>query len=390
MTEVSIIIPVYNAEKYIRKCLDSVITQTLRNIEIICINDASIDNSLEILMEYSVKDTRLKIINNEKNIGVTKSRNIGLNNSLGEYIFFIDIDDWIEINYIESLYKLAYEYKTDAVFGAMTLIWKDRMEERPNNIKEGLYVGVEKLKSLQYFYDVEKKRQLIKWSIWGNLYKKDRFYKHQIKVDERIKVGEDLAVFIPFILDSVSIYITNVTSYYYRQHEESTMHSKKTKAMDYYYLWDYLKQYIEKRPDIKHQVAHICCAGIENDYVNLMNLKKQNFYMFPYEIIPAQSSIVIFGSGLVGQSYYRQLKINQYCELKYIIDNNYDKNADEKYLVVSPDNIIGDTYDYILIAVMSEEISKKICNQLISVYSVPEQKIITSIPRMITDFIDLE
>lgn len=389
MAKVSVIIPVYNAGKYIENCLESVLAQTLKDIEIICVNDGSVDNSFALLKEFAGKDKRLKVINNVENAGVTKSRNIGLEASLGEYIFFIDSDDWIGIDFIENLYRLACEFEVDAVLGAMTLVWKERSEERPNRLKEGLYTGKTKINSLQNIYDIDNKDQLLKWSIWGNLFKKDKYYRHQIKVDERIKIGEDIAALIPFIMDSESIYITNITSYYYRQHGVSTMHTNSSKAMDYYYLWEYLKPYLVGKPIIRQQIAHICCAGIESDYVNILNLKKQNFYMFPYELIPPHSRIVIFGAGIVGQAYYRQLKINNYCKVELMVDNNYEKNTDEKYPVVSPNLIKNIIYDYILIAVLNEESSKNIYNQLLCVNNVPKENIITYIPKMITDFIDL-
>ncbi|MBP2633277.1 MAG: glycoslytransferase [Firmicutes bacterium] len=389
MVKISIIIPVYNADKYIRDCLNSLLSQTFEDIEIICVNDGSVDDSLEILNEYSEKDNRIKVINNLGNIGVTKSRNSGLEISSGEYIFFIDSDDWLGIDFIEKLYRLARKFKVDAVLGAMTLVWKEKSEERLNRLEEGLYTGADGKKSFLNIYDIDSKEQLLKWSIWGNLFKKEKFYRYQLNIDERIKVGEDMAALIPFIMECDSIYVTNNTSYYYRKHGLSTMSSKRSKSMDYYYLWEYLKEYLEDKPEIKRQVAYICCTGIENDYVNLMNLKKQNFYIFPYELIPIHSRIVIFGSGIVGQAYYRQLVINHFCEVKLMVDNNYQENADKTYPVVTPDTIRNTTYDFIIIAVLNKEISNRIYNQLLSDYSVSKDKIITNIPKMITDFIDL-
>lgn len=95
-----------NEEKYLKECLDSVINQTLRNIEIICINDGSTDQSLEILNKYGKKDGRIKIIN-QKNQGLGPSRNHGLNSTKGEYLGFIDSDDWIDLNFYETLYAEA-------------------------------------------------------------------------------------------------------------------------------------------------------------------------------------------------------------------------------------------------------------------------------------------
>jgi glycosyltransferase involved in cell wall biosynthesis len=98
--KISVIIPIYNTEKYLRQCLDSVVNQTLKDIEIICINDGSTDNSLQILNEYVTKDTRMKIINS-KNGGSCGSRNAGLNIVKSDYIMFVDSDDWIQLNTLE-------------------------------------------------------------------------------------------------------------------------------------------------------------------------------------------------------------------------------------------------------------------------------------------------
>lgn len=113
--KLSVIIPVYNASDYLRKCLDSVINQTLKDIEIICVNDASTDNSLEILNEYADKDKRIKIISYKENKGQGYARNLAIQNATGEYIGFIDSDDTIESDYYEYLYNKATSNKADIV-----------------------------------------------------------------------------------------------------------------------------------------------------------------------------------------------------------------------------------------------------------------------------------
>lgn len=388
MIKVSVVIPVFNTEKYIRECLNSVLGQTFKEIEIICINDGSTDNSLKIAEEYIDKDKRLKIISNAQNKGVTNSRNVGLEAASGKYIFYLDSDDWINNDLLEMLYSLADEYNADVVLGAMIYEWEKRSEKQSSKLKDGLYIGEEKINSFQDIYDIDDKEIRIRWNVCGNLYNREKFYKYQVRVDERIKVGEDMAVFIPFIMESERVYVTSLASYHYRQHRTSTMHKNSSKAMDYYYLWEYLKPYLIDKPIVKQQVAHICCTGIENDYVGLFNLKKQNFYMFPYELIAPHSRIVIFGAGLVGQAYYRQLKNNNYCIVELIVDNNYEMNDDKEYLVVSPSLIKDAIYDYVIISVLNKEILKEINNQLLCVYKVPKEKIIKYIPKMVADFVD--
>lgn len=121
MPKVSVIIPVYNTEKFLRKCLDSVCNQTLQDIEIICINDCSTDGALEILREYAGKDNRIKLIELFENGGAAKARNIGIDIAHGEYIGFVDSDDFVDLDFYEKLYKKAVETGADAVKGKLYL-----------------------------------------------------------------------------------------------------------------------------------------------------------------------------------------------------------------------------------------------------------------------------
>lgn len=121
MSKVSVIIPVYNTEKFLRKCLDSVCNQTLQDIEIICINDCSTDGSSEILREYAGKDNRIKLIELFENGGAAKARNIGIDIAHGEYIGFVDSDDFVDLDFYEKLYKKAVETGADAVKGKLYL-----------------------------------------------------------------------------------------------------------------------------------------------------------------------------------------------------------------------------------------------------------------------------
>ena len=119
MPKISILVPIYNVEKYLRECLDSILNQTLKDIEIICINDGSTDSSLEILNEYSSKDSRVKIIN-KANSGYGASMNKGLEAASGEYIGIVESDDFIKTTMFEDLYNIAekkdilYLYKAKA------------------------------------------------------------------------------------------------------------------------------------------------------------------------------------------------------------------------------------------------------------------------------------
>ena len=112
MPKVSVIIPVYNAEKYLPKCLDSVVKQTLKDIEILCIDDGSVDNSGKILDKYAKKDKRIRVIH-KQNEGLSVTRNLGIKEAKGKYIGFIDADDWISLDFYKKLYNEAEKYDAD-------------------------------------------------------------------------------------------------------------------------------------------------------------------------------------------------------------------------------------------------------------------------------------
>ena len=123
---ISVIVPVYNVEKYLRRCLDSIINQTYEHLQIICVNDGSTDNSLIILEEYAARDSRINIISQE-NQGLSEARNRGLRCARGEYISFIDSDDWIDGYYYESMVIKIYDYNADIVFACMKSMNKNKI-----------------------------------------------------------------------------------------------------------------------------------------------------------------------------------------------------------------------------------------------------------------------
>lgn len=142
MVKVSIVIPVYNKEKWISRCLDSLIGQTLSEIEIIVVNDASTDASMEIVRQYQEKGRgTVKLIENEKNRGPGSTRNIGMKYAEGEYVTFVDGDDWVSLDYCEKLYVCAQKESADMVFGGMCLIDSQNPECKIGSMGIPVYLG---------------------------------------------------------------------------------------------------------------------------------------------------------------------------------------------------------------------------------------------------------
>lgn len=118
MAKISVIVPVYNSEKFLEKCLNSIINQTFKDIEIICIDDGSSDKSLDILKSFETKDKRIRILT-QKNMGPSCARNKGLEIATGEYVGFVDSDDWIDLDFYEKLYNSAEKYNADIAVGGI-------------------------------------------------------------------------------------------------------------------------------------------------------------------------------------------------------------------------------------------------------------------------------
>ena len=210
---VSIIIPVYNTEKYLRQCLDSVVNQTFKDIEIIVINDCSPDNCLQIIKEYQQKDDRIVLVDLKQNGGLSNARNKGINISKGKYITFVDSDDWIRENYIEFLYENMKKYNTDFVSANLYFF---------NNQTGETSLHVNKLKRYNSIIHTleDKKRVLQKtWflpvcTVWTKIFKRDFLVSNNILF--KTKKMEDILFIWEAIMKAKNFVFLKDTIYYYR------------------------------------------------------------------------------------------------------------------------------------------------------------------------------
>ena len=219
---ISVIINVYNGEKYIKKCLDSIINQTYKNLEILIINDASTDKTLDICKKYN--DKRIKIINNKTNLGLSLSRNIGIENSNGEYLYFVDSDDFIKKDTIEYLYNLCKENNVSISTCSSQDIYNYdyKVKNKTEIIKIVSDVGI--LKKLLLSIDRYG-------TIWNKLYKKELF--NNIKFENRII--NDVVVVYKIYLEAKKIACSNQIKYYYYRHGDSIISNKNTdRSIDLY------------------------------------------------------------------------------------------------------------------------------------------------------------
>ncbi len=208
-TKVSIVIPVYNIEEYLQQCLDSITNQTLEDIEIICVNDGSTDSSLIILEEYAKKDERIIIINQD-NAGAGVARNSGIKISKGEYIAFVDADDWIDLNYYELLYKEAKKSDAD-------LVRTSYFYEYPNGkeIEKTLSSLFEKKKKLkEEFIILDANDHSV--VLWNAIYRRQYLLENEIYCDN-IKFHNDVLFTAKATYFSQKTVAVDNVYYHYRQ-----------------------------------------------------------------------------------------------------------------------------------------------------------------------------
>lgn len=236
---VTVIVPCYNVEKYIEKGLNSLINQTLKDIEIIVINDGSNDNTLKILNEFKKNDKRIRIID-KKNEGVSAARNIGLKEAKGKYICFMDSDDWLEKDFLEKMYNKISENDYDMVACDTYAIYPNKKKYIKSNINDN---------------QDEKKLMIDAYTvIWNKIYKKEII--KDIYFDNSISFCEDVLFLYEVYLKVKRVGSIHEPLYNYLQREKSLTYTYNEiiydliksidKVVDYYEINNYLDKYYQE------------------------------------------------------------------------------------------------------------------------------------------------
>ena len=237
ISKVSIIIPVYNTEKYLHKCLTSAIVQTLKEIEIIVINDASTDNSLKIIKEFEKKDSRIQLINFEKNKGNGIGRNTALKKAKGNYILFLDADDWLEKNAAKLLYQKAKENNYKIVL--MGYLQHFQVSQK---IQAMPVIYNEKDTNLHYYFLTHTKG--FGSMPWAYLYNRKLLIDNNIFFTEGVYF-EDVNFVAKAIFNVQEIGVLNLPLYHYLVHKESiTGFLNKTKIENLFEVHILLKEFL--------------------------------------------------------------------------------------------------------------------------------------------------
>lgn len=271
--KVSIVIPIYNVEKYLRQCLDSVLNQTLKEIEIICVNDGSKDSSLAIIQEYEAKDSRIKIIDKE-NSGYGHSMNCGFAMATGEYVGIVESDDYADLNMFEVLYERAKKHNLDVVKSGYYLYYSTPSER---NEKVEIVSKVIENQTICPRNDFKSKMEMVEFfnmkpTIWSAIYRKDFLESNKIKFNETPGASyQDASFNFKVWACAERIQLMQDAFLHYRQDNENSSVNSKGKVFCVCDEYEEMDQFLNERPQLK---AKLEC---------LKNRIKYDTYMWNYD-----------------------------------------------------------------------------------------------------------
>lgn len=370
MVKVSVIVPVYNAEPYLKKCLDSLVDQTLQEMEIICVDDGSMDGSPSILDEYAGKYTKLCVIHQE-NRGVVSARRAGEKAASGKYIGYMDSDDWAEADMYEKLYRCAADYEVEMVSSGYYLEG-NYTSEILDSVAGGLYEG-EQMRILRdnTIYCMEKKETGIRGSQCCKLFLRELVQNLPFPVPEDISMSEDKMQILACILECRSVYELKEAHYHYRINSMSSTHRENP---SYLMCVDKVYQYVRKLyshpnfSDKMRQQAELYMMELLLLGMNTrLGFKTRNLLWFdPYwlELVPAGSRVVLYGGGEAGRKCWLQLLTKRRHKYAGCVDFEYAGPGDGVLDIQPPEALELMDYDYIVITIKNQAKASRIRKQL--------------------------
>lgn len=269
MALISIVVPVYNVEKYLKKCIDSLVSQTLNDIEIILVDDGSEDSSGKICDEYANRDNRIRVIH-KKNGGLSDARNAGIQEATGEYIGFIDSDDWVTRDMYRSLYDVAINNDADIVQCNFIKVFSNNEPTYHDNKDIEIYEGINILENLL------QKKYIETTVVWNKIYKRDLFEDIRYPVN---KIHEDEFTTYKLLYKSKKLVDINETMVFYRQRQGSIMGSQfNVKRLDIIEALDERIDFFKhlKKYNLYEMTEAILCTTLRGLYVMSYNSQIEN------------------------------------------------------------------------------------------------------------------
>lgn len=366
----SVIVPVYNVEQYLDKCVRSIVGQTYRDLEIILVDDGSTDCCGKICDEWGQKDSRIKVLH-KKNGGVVSARNAGLYMASGEYIAYVDSDDWIEKDMYDCLMNLILRDGSDLVTSGLIRDYKNHSVYEKEKIYAGRYSGkaLEKLLpqliNTNHFFDSQ-----INMHITNKVFKKENLLQYQKDIPEDTRIGEDAAIIYPYIFESECISVSGKNFYHYVLRNDSAMgsgpHARSIDIMQN--VFDRcIARNRDKIVNIKEQLYQVIAFfSFMSEPYSQFRMKSKEFFTF--KDIKKGDRIILYGAGRFGKAVRLLLDNEGYCEIAAWTDKVKGKD------IIPPESIMEYRFDKIMLAVLNAAVADDVEQMLIEL-GVDKKKI---------------
>ena len=309
----SVIVPIYNIEKYIRRCIDSVLMQSFADFELILVDDGSPDNCGAICDEYAAKDSRIKVIHKE-NGGLVSARQAGIKIASGDYIFNLDGDDAVLPHALESAYKIICDTNADIISFSYKCSINGKIGDVVEDLAdEGLYNKSQIIEHIFPKLLSDKNMNHIFYFLWGKAIKRELAQKHQLYVNPAISLGEDLSCIVPCFLEAETVYMSKTAVYLYTIRNDSISTDFKTHQITQIedVILGLRNLSIKKPKDFDEQISRYSCfmcfailaAAAEGNHFNSIrkleelisaSVHKEEIKKAYFENITIKSRIAIF------------------------------------------------------------------------------------------------
>lgn len=367
--QISVIIPVYNGEEYLKDCIDSIRYQTYSNLQIIIVNDGSTDSTDMICEQYARVDKRIQIVN-KKNAGLVAARKTGIEYASGKYIGFVDADDWIDKDMYESLLNVMEKYKCDLAGSGTYRQFGEEYNIDKNMISAGVYYREEMEQEVipYMLYNGTYFQMGVRPNVVNKLFRRDLLKSILEKVPDNITNGEDVAITYTYLLYSQAVCLMDNAYYHYRQHSGSMSQSHTnldTKEITgiqllYSHLYsEFVKSSLSAilLKQLDFYISHLLVqrySWIYDDNTTVFRI---------FGGVKRDCRIGIYGAGKFGKQIFCHV---QKMELDFIwVDKNDIFYRSQGYPVKSISELRQGKCDVILIAVMDQDIALQIEKQLI-------------------------
>lgn len=379
---ISVIVPVFNCEKYVRQCVESILSQTYPNLELILVDDGSTDESGEICDFYAGCHENV-IALHRSNGGITNARLTGAETARGTWITFVDADDWIKEDFYETLYRESKG--VDLVISGIIRHHRDGDVECKTHYKAGVYDkrGITETIIPTMLWDPEIQTWALDPSLCTKLFKRELILEELRKAGKsRSDYGEDSIVLFPMICKIERLKVVEEAFYYHRQRPRNVVseYIKDELFLDKLYMvYQYLQSEFRKTeywPVMKKQTDMFYVDSIEYKRKAYGYVRYEGFIsLFPFDEIKKGSRVVIYGAGRVGQDYIKQNEEYEFCDIVSWVDQRSGQPFMKQKGVESVETISEKEFDYILIAVDKYKTAKDVGKYLRHL-RIPKEKII--------------